>query len=122
MVITTINADVTGDGILDIVSLIGEKDETSDIFIKNIMLVIKDGKTGQSTSTTFSNNAGYNPRLFIGDFTCDGVGEILISIDSGGSGGFGFYYIYSYRNNLLPKILTRLINTKWFFEMAVKLR
>ncbi|PKM86035.1 MAG: spore coat protein [Firmicutes bacterium HGW-Firmicutes-12] len=106
MVITTSQADVSGDGVLDIVSLTGEKHETSDIFIKDITLVVTDGKTGQIASTTFSNNAGYNPRLFIGDFTCDGVGEILISIDSGGSGGFGYYYIYSYRNNLLRQLFS----------------
>ncbi|MDX9872412.1 MAG: VCBS repeat-containing protein [Clostridia bacterium] len=104
MVITTMQADVNGDGVLDTVSLTGEKDAESDIFIRNITLVIQDGKTGQTTSTTFADNAGYNPRLFIGDFTCDGVADILISIDSGGSGGFGFYYIYSFKGNVLKKL------------------
>lgn len=104
MVITTIQADVTGDGVLDNISLTGEKDKDSDIFIKNITLVIEDGRTKRTEKITFANNAGYNPRLFIGDFTCDGVPEILISIDSGGSGGFGFYYIYSYKNNVVKKL------------------
>lgn len=104
MIITAKQADVTGDGVPDKIILSGEKDQASDIFIKNITLAVEDGRTKRVDTISFSNNAGYNPRLFIGDLNCDGVQDILISIDSGGSGGFGFYYIYSYKNNIFNKL------------------
>ncbi|MDD3174372.1 MAG: VCBS repeat-containing protein [Herbinix sp.] len=49
-------------------------------------------------------NAGYNPRLFLGDFTADSVDDIKLSIDSGGSGGYGYFYIYTYINNTPKEI------------------
>lgn len=106
-VITSVQADVSGDGTADTISLIGDRDISNAAFIRNITLVIEDGSTGQTATTSFPDNAGYNPRLFIGDFTGDSVPEIFISIDSGGSGGFGFYYIYSYKNKVLRKLFDR---------------
>ena len=94
--IQTKRADVNGDGVVDTIYLTGEKEKPEDIFIRNIKLVIEDGRTQKRTVITFANNAGYNPRLFLGDFNKDNTDDILISIDSGGSGGFGFYYIYSF--------------------------
>ena len=44
-------------------------------------------------------NAGYNPTLFLGDFTGNGVDDILISIATGGSGGIMYHYIYSFVDN-----------------------
>lgn len=105
MVITTAQADVNGDGVLDTVSLTGERDAEGSAFIRDITLVITDGKSGRTATTALRDNAGYNPRLFIGDFTCDGVPEILISIDSGGSGGFGYYYIFSYKGGVVNQLL-----------------
>lgn len=32
------------------------------------------------------------------------IKDIKVSIDSGGSGGYGFYYIYSFKNNILKEI------------------
>ncbi|MEH7012317.1 VCBS repeat-containing protein, partial [Neobacillus niacini] len=67
-------------------------------------LVIQDGLSNQSTTVNLQNNAGYNARLFLGDFTKDQIPDILVSIDSGGSGGYGIFYIYSSMNNMLREI------------------
>jgi len=99
-IIQTKRADLNGDGVIDTIYLTGEKEKPQDIFIRNIALEIEDGKTRKITKITFSNNAGYNPRLFIGDFNKDKIDDVMISIDSGGSGGFGFYYIYSFAGNI----------------------
>lgn len=97
--------DVNGDGILDNVLLFGNKPEgVSGIFADNITLVIQDGLSNQSTTVNLQNNAGYNARLFLGDFTKDQIPDILVSIDSGGSGGYGIFYIYSSMNNMLREI------------------
>jgi hypothetical protein len=60
--------DVTGDRISDNVYLTGIKTPDSP-FIQNITLVVQNGATGMFTRVPFKNNAGYNPRLFLGDFT-----------------------------------------------------
>jgi hypothetical protein len=90
--------DVTGDKIPDNVYLTGTKTPDSP-FIQNITLVVQDGRTGAYKSVDLSENAGYNPTLFLGDFTGNGVDDILIRIDSGGSGAFTYDYIYSFVNN-----------------------
>lgn len=91
--------DVNGDRIPDNIYLTGTKTPDSP-FIQNITLVIQDGATGLFTSIPLKENAGYNPTLFLCDFTGDGVNDILISIATGGSGGIMYYYIYSFINNI----------------------
>jgi hypothetical protein len=95
--------DVNGDGIPDNVYLTGTKTPDSP-FIQNITLVIQDGVTGRLSRIPLKENTGYDPALFLGDFTGDGVKDILISIFSGGSGGMMWHYIYSFVNNS-PKLI-----------------
>lgn len=90
--------DVNGDRIPDNVYLTGRKTPDSP-FIQNITLIVQDGTTGRLKGIPLSENAGYNPTLFLGDFTGDGVDDILVSINSGGSGGIMYHYIYSFANN-----------------------
>lgn len=98
-------ADISGDGILDTVFLYGNKPEgASGIFADNITLVIQDGYSHQRTVVNLKNNAGYNAKLFLGDFNKDRVADILVSIDSGGSGGYISAYIYSFRDNDLREL------------------
>lgn len=97
-VVASARGDVTGDRIPDNVYLIGTKTPDSP-FIQNITLVVQDGRTDAYKSVALSENAGYNPTLFLGDFTGNGVDDILIRIDSGGSGAFTYDYVYSFVNN-----------------------
>jgi hypothetical protein len=97
-VVSFAKGDVTGDKVPDNVYLTGTKTPDSP-FIQNITLVVQDGRTGAYKSVDLSENAGYNPTLFLGDFTGNGVDDILIRIDSGGSGAFTYDYVYSFLNN-----------------------
>jgi hypothetical protein len=90
--------DVTGDGVTDHVYLTGIKTPDSP-FTQNITLHVKDGRTGVLTSIPLHENVGYNPSLFLGDFTGNGVADILISIATGGSGGIMYYYVVSFVDN-----------------------
>ncbi|SES10997.1 hypothetical protein SAMN05518684_10867 [Salipaludibacillus aurantiacus] len=93
-------SDVTGDGVPDHLYLVGERPYGMEsAYTVNISLYIQDGRTGRWHQIIPKENAGYQPTIFLGDFTGNGVNEIMLSIFSGGSGGYTFYYIYSYLNN-----------------------
>lgn len=94
--------DVNGDGLRDTVYLYGNSPDGN--FADNITIIIQDGHSHKNTTVNLKNNAGYNARLFLGDFSKDKVNDILVSIDSGGSGGYGIFYIYSFKNNVLHEI------------------
>ena len=102
-IVYTARGDVNGDGVSDNVYLTGVKTPDSP-FIQQITLVIQDGTTGMRASVPLKSNTGYNPTLFLGDFTGNGVKDIMISIASGGSGGIMYYYIYSDFGNT-PKLI-----------------
>jgi hypothetical protein len=95
--------DVTGDRIPDHVYLTGTMTQDSP-FIQNITLLVQNGRTGEVKHVALQENAGYNPTIFLGDFTGNGVDDIFISINSGGSGGIMYHYIYSFLNNQ-PQLL-----------------
>lgn len=94
---------VTGDRVSDNVYLTGIMTPDSP-FIQTITLLVQDGRSGAVTRVTLNENAGYNPTLFLGDFTGNGVDDILISIATGGSGGIMYHYIYSFVDNV-PNLL-----------------
>lgn len=98
MIVAHAYGEVTGDRVLDHVYLTGIKTADSP-FVQDITLHVRDGRTGVMTSVALKENVGYNPALFLGDFTGNGVDEILISINTGGSGGIMNYYIVSYIDN-----------------------
>lgn len=99
--------DVNGYGTVDYVFLTAVKaaDPTSP-YLEQITLHIQDGATHVVHNVSLSNdgNSGYNPTVFLGDFTGDGIMDILVSIDSGGSGAFTFDYVYSFVNNQSKKL------------------
>ncbi|MGD6818759.1 VCBS repeat-containing protein [Metabacillus sp. 84] len=95
--------DVTGDRVPDNVYLTGKKTAGSP-FVQNIALHVQNGRTGAVTNVPLRNNAGYDPALFLGDFTGNGVADILISINTGGSGAIMYHYVYSFINSH-PRLL-----------------
>jgi len=102
-VVSFARGDVTGDRVPDNVYLTGVMTPDSP-FIQNITLLVQDGRSGAVTRVPLGENAGYNPTLFLGDFTGNGVDDILISIATGGSGGIMYHYIYSFVDNE-PKLI-----------------
>lgn len=97
-IVSFARGDVTGDKVLDNIYLTGIVTPGSP-FIQNITLLVQDGRSGELTSVSIRENAGYNPTIFLGDFTGNGVDDIFISITTGGSGGIMYHYIYSFVDN-----------------------
>lgn len=112
--------DVTGDKIPDNIYLTGIKTPDSP-FIQNITLVLQNGSTGEFNSIALSDNAGYNPTLFLGDFTGDRVNDILIGINSGGSGSIMYYYIYSFVKNKVQLLFDfNVYNDQYNYSVTYK--
>ncbi|MBM7867588.1 VCBS repeat-containing protein [Heliobacterium gestii] len=92
--------DVNGDRIADRVYLEWNKPYPDSAFVDQVTLVVQDGRTLATYRIPLPGAAaGYNPTLFLGDFTGDGVMDIQVSIDTGGSGGTTYEYVYSFLNN-----------------------
>lgn len=102
-ILTSQLADVTGDGVLDTVFLTGTSNGESP-YIRNIALVVIDGRTQKLWMYSLPENAGYDPVLWIGQITGEHKNDILITIQSGGSGGVVFAYVFSYINGKVMKI------------------
>lgn len=117
-IVASAYGDVNGDRIADYVFLTAVKTPDSD-FLRDITLVIKDGRTGIKQSAKLPSDAGYSPSLFLGDFTGDRINDILIGINSGGSGAIMFYYIFSDVNNRLSMIFNyEDFNNKYQYKVT----
>ncbi|EDU37148.1 hypothetical protein B2H94_06595 [Clostridium sporogenes] len=93
-------ADVNGDGFDEIITVTGKKPYGENGFIEDITLNVKNKKTNVDISIKPKENAGYEPNLFIGKFGEDNIPKVFLSINSGGSGGYYFNYIYSFKDNI----------------------
>jgi hypothetical protein len=114
--------DVNGDGIPEDILLIGDKPFGEDSpFAENITLAIIIGNINKYILMPLKENAGYNPTLFLGDFTGDKIKDILVSIDSGGSGATTFNYIYTFPYNQLKLIFDfESFNTQYKYQVVYR--
>lgn len=94
-VIRQIRADLTGDGIPETITLTGDRRQDSSAWT-DIRLNIQDGASCLTARITPPEDVGYEPRLWTGPLLSANSRELLLSIDSGGSGGIGYYTVYTY--------------------------
>ena len=117
-VVSFATGDVTGDRIPDNVYLTGIKTPASP-FTQNITLLVQDGRTGEVKSVPLRENTGYNPTIYLGDFTGNEVDDILISISTGGSGGIMYHYIYSFLQNTAQLLFDfNVYNEQYQYEVT----
>ncbi|MCY7781853.1 hypothetical protein [Bacillus sp. FSL H8-0515] len=102
-IIASTRGDVTGDGVIDEVFLTGSQMSGSPLW-RNITLVIRDGRTRQEQRIQLQNNMGYNPSLILGDMTGDKIDDVAVVIDTGGSGGAIYAYLFVYLNRQFRQI------------------
>jgi hypothetical protein len=95
-ILQTSEIDVTGNGKLDRVSLVGVRTDTTSPYFPKILLVVASPDKGE---ITIPLEGGYEPKMQFHDFNGDKLPEIFISSATGGSGGIYNYNIYSVKNN-----------------------
>lgn len=119
-IIDTKLGDVTGDGILDEISLVGTQTSGShgENYFNNITLRVTDGKDNKTTYLRFKFNSGYSPKIILGDFTSNNTADIFISINSNPSTGEYFYYLFSFLDNT-PKSLFNFMQFNEFSKYDV---
>lgn len=104
LVLDTQYADVNGDGQLEAVIVTGRKPYGESGFIEDITLTVRNDRTGVNIKVVPKENGGYSPTVLITNFTDDTTPQVYLSINSGGSGGYYFNYIYSFKNNITKQI------------------
>lgn len=109
MTIQTKFGDVNGDGFFDTILLMGVKRPDSPLW-QHLTLVIFYGRTHQFEQIALSENTGYTPTIFLGDFTGNHIEDILVVSNTGGSGGIINGEIFSFINGKMQQIF----NTETF--------
>lgn len=64
------------------------------LFRENIEIRVSNGS--EEIVVEPSVNIGYNPTLFVANFLNNGLEQVLYSVESGGSGGYSFYQMFSF--------------------------
>lgn len=112
------SGDVTGDGIPDRVWLTGYQEADSSAW-QSIQLRVQDGASYRETRLSLPEDAGYHPRVTLCPLTRPGRLDILISLDSGGSGGIGYYTVYSWMNRGFRRIFeTAAYNAAYQYDIT----
>lgn len=95
--------DVDGDGFFDTIFLTGIQRPDSPLW-QHLTLIIFYGRTHQFEQITLKENIGYNPTVFLGDFTGNQIEDILVVSDTGGSGGIINGEIFSFMEGKMGMI------------------
>ena len=87
--------DITGDSFRETVYLTGSMTERSSYW-EDITLNILNKKVDLYEGFSLKETVGYNPRLFLGDFTGNQLDDILVVIDTGESEGTVNAYLFTF--------------------------
>ncbi|WP_314589449.1 hypothetical protein [Paenibacillus terrigena] len=97
--------DVNKDGVLDTAYVVGTREDKESPFSQDINLIVVDGKTSKIMNASLIGFDGYMPYInFAGDFNGDRANDIMLTADTGGSGGYITSRIVSFYNNT-PKVI-----------------
>lgn len=116
--ITQARGDVTGDGIPDRVWLSGYQETEGSIW-QGIQLRIQDGASCRETRLSLPEDTGYNPRITLCPLTGRNRLDILTSVESGGSGGTGYYTVFGWLNRGFRRLFeTAAYNAAYQYDVA----
>lgn len=104
LILGTVEADVTGDGLVDTVYLTGCRKHIDSIYTDDLRLSVKSGADATFKTHSLSRLGGYRTNLFAGDFSGDKVPDVYLEVESGGSGGWSYHNIVSFNSNETKEI------------------
>ncbi|WP_411954277.1 VCBS repeat-containing protein [Alkalibacillus sp. S2W] len=108
-VATMVYGDVTGDGVFDVVIVWGwHKPDTP--YWEGLTIDVQNGVTGEIARQPLSQSEGYDPSIWLGDVTGNGVDDIVLTIQTGGSGATINAYVFQYE----PQRLATLFDSEQF--------
>lgn len=93
--------DVTGDGKKDLIIIKGQPYEEGTDFLKEIKMEII---TSNKKSISVELDSGFNPRVQFLDLNHDGLNDIFVTVDTGGSGGITDHYLYTVKDFIFTDI------------------
>ena len=79
--------------------IIVKGDSVSGQYYDNIIIEIYDVNDTLINTIRPKTNSGYGANIMLGDFAGNGLKQIFLGINSGGSGGFGYFYVFDAQNN-----------------------
>ncbi|MCL6577228.1 hypothetical protein [Kyrpidia sp.] len=93
--------DMNGDGVRDSVFLLGRPGPDGSSMWKDVRLAMVDGAAGALTVYAAGDaNTGYAPHLWIGFLGDATHKDVLVRIESGGSGGTWYYSLFTLKDGL----------------------
>ena len=102
-VVQVTRADVTGDQTEDVVLLVGQTQPDNPAFYAQLNVLVRDGRTGRYAALPRKQIenylSGYQPAMFLGDFSGDKLSDVLVTVATGGSGGTSNHLLASWKNN-----------------------
>lgn len=109
-VTNVINKDLSGDGKADMLYVIGNKFDKADNYYEQFYYIYKDGKTGKQSVTKLPyvegySSWGYDPVVELVKLDNDTVSDIQFSSYSGGSGGFVYYNVSTFKGGVYKQLL-----------------
>ncbi len=95
--------DITGDSFRETVYLTGSMTERSSYW-EDITLNILNKKVDLYEGFSLKETVGYNPRLFLGDFTGNQLDDILVVIDTGEGAGTVNAYLFTFLEGQMRQV------------------
>ncbi|MDQ0154523.1 hypothetical protein [Robertmurraya andreesenii] len=103
VLITEKTADITGDGEEESIYLKGIEYQEDSLHFKTIFLEVRE-KNGRTHNMEF--DGGFEPAICLKDFNDDGVKDVLVTINTGGSGGILNHHLYSLKDSKVTDLMT----------------
>ncbi len=108
-----IKDDVTGDKKADTLYVIGDRFEKTDIYYEQFYYFLIDGKSGKRTFTKLDNLGGVAgwgliPNVELVNLNDDGLKDVQFSSYSGGTGGFTYYNVATFKGGKYAQLLGQM--------------
>jgi hypothetical protein len=73
-------------------------------YFDNIFIEIYGNDNNLINTIRPQTNLGYAPNILLADFVGNGLDQVFLGINSGGSGGFGYFYVFDVSNNQIKTL------------------